>query len=796
MLVFVGLLALVMTTVMQSYLGASGDDDTPAFAALRLFTIPTVLAVWSFTCWRTGRRFAWSLDVPSLLPLCMVAWFALSSMRSEGPIGGLARAFALFAMIWGAVAVLGPALVRRDGGRSLLRVCFGACAVAVSLSALASASGGERGWGLLDQRYQGPLSATQFGPLCVAGLLSGIALRTVERPGWRRAGIVTVLGMLLALLVLSRARGSYVAGLAGLLSLLGLAAYRRSGAHLGLAVVCAIVVLGGAGLVLRDGLGEGEAARFFRLNNAGMLDQRLEVWGANAGFWQEFPLFGVGLGREAALSELSKRSHSAYLSTLNEGGVPALLLLVATLGVAAWRLGRLAVAGSTQNARAIGSLGLSTVVAASSLGLVETTLINAASAFNFLVWLCIGAGAFAARLDEATKGGAVANHARSRLPRTRVASRVRLRHAPARASVVAAACVLSSMTAAGAAPGEGRAQCLADALTPLRSLHKVHYSWPLEAAWLTSDSAVLQELARVTGAVSLRGETATPEQVDAVVAVAKRAGERAAGRPVVIGINYSPWHRRFGKALPATDTGATAEAELAFFDERLEAIRVALREANARHGTAIAVGALLLDSERFVTTPDSPSLNEAIVRKYDQIYAIAKRRFPAAGVHWYGRGMFRLRSDGVRWELVPHFTMREQGDSVVCQVYEVQDAERMRQACRRSVDLARRHGDGVVTAWVALGAGYDRSGRRAHWEFDRDYDRWDSWKLGRDLGGLAGDDPVDPWGAVSTVVLYPSPLDDRSPRTFEHFLAYARGAAGEPETGITELSGCAGSRAG
>lgn len=787
-----------MTTVVQSYLGTAGDDDTPAFAALRLFTIPAVLAAWSFACWRTGRRFAWSLDVWSLLPILMVAWFALSSTLSDEPIGGLARALALFAMIWGAVAVLGPALILRDGGRSLLRVCFGACAIAVSLSALASLLGHDRGWGLFDQRYQGPLSATQFGPLCVAGLLSGIALWTIERPGWRRTGIVAVLLVLFPLLVLSRARGSYVAGLAGVLSLFGLAAYRRSVGHLAIASLSAAAILGGASLVLQRGLGDGEVARFLRLDNADMLNQRFEVWGANAGFWQEFPLFGVGLGREAALSELSKRSHSAYLSTVNEGGVPALLLLVATLGVAACRLGNLAVVGSTPQARVAGSLGLSAVVAASSLGLVETTLINAASAFNCFVWLCIGAGTFAARLDASARVGALPDQARGRLPWLAAGRGGRSRRLPARAgvAVAVAACVLGFGSAAGAATGGERAHCLASALEPLRPLRKVHYSWPFDATWLTADSAVLRELARVTGAVSLRGETATVEQVDAVVQAAKRAGERSGGRPVVIGINYSPWHRRFGTALGAADTGATAEAELALFDERLEAIRVALRDANARHGVAIDVGALLLDSERFVAASDRPSLNEAIVRKYDQIYDIAKRRFPAARVHWYGRGMFRLRGDGVSWEMVPYFTMLEKGDSVACQVYEVPEAERMRQACRRSVDLARGQRNGAVTAWVALGAGYDRLGRRARWEFNREYDRRESWELGRSLNAPPGDSPEGPWSAVETVVLYPSPLDGRSPLTFEHFLAYARGAAGEPETAEAGLRGCAGSRAG
>jgi O-antigen ligase len=136
---------------------------------------------------------------------------------------------------------------------------------------------------------------------------------------------------------------------------------------------------------------------FLRLDNGGMLDQRIDVWNANAELWTEHPIVGVGLGNEAILSELSKRSHSAYLSVLNEGGVPAVVLLVASLVFVGYRSARLAVMGADLQAQMIGSLGVAAVSATSVLGLVETTLINAASTFNLFVWLSIGAATFASR---------------------------------------------------------------------------------------------------------------------------------------------------------------------------------------------------------------------------------------------------------------------------------------------------------------------------------------------------------------------------------------------------------------
>src|SRR5262249_49377578 len=137
--------------------------------------------------------------------------------------------------------------------------------------------------------------------------------------------------LLLILLVISRARGSYVAFLVGAAALVGLAMWRRSFVHVMAALVLGAVVASGVLLLLGGNASHSEYARFLRLDKEGMLDQRVDIWKANGTFWTEHPIFGVGLGNEANLSELSKRSHSAYLSILNEGGAPALILLVLSL---------------------------------------------------------------------------------------------------------------------------------------------------------------------------------------------------------------------------------------------------------------------------------------------------------------------------------------------------------------------------------------------------------------------------------------------------------------------------------
>ena len=52
--------------------------------------------------------------------------------------------------------------------------------------------------------------------------------------------------------------------------------------------------------------------------------------------------------------------------------------------------------------------------------------------------------------------------------------------------------------------------------------------------------------------------------------------------PASIGVNYSVWHRRFGKNLEPTDIGPTHQAELNDLKKRMEAIREGVNAAD--HG--------------------------------------------------------------------------------------------------------------------------------------------------------------------------------------------------------------------
>jgi len=74
------------------------------------------------------------------------------------------------------------------------------------------------------------------------------------------------------------------------------------------------------------------------------------------------------------------------------------------------------------------------------------------------------------------------------------------------------------------------------------------------------------------------------------------------------------------------------------------------------------VSAILLDCERFSTSPTDKRLNEAIIGKQDEIYAIAKDMFAGARVEWYGRGAVHASSDVSGWSQSRYFTLREKGD--------------------------------------------------------------------------------------------------------------------------------------
>lgn len=82
-------------------------------------------------------------------------------------------------------------------------------------------------------------------------------------------------------------------------------------------------------------------------------------------------------------------------------------------------------------------------------------------------------------------------------------------------------------------------------LKKLKPLPKMHYSWPLPYDKISDE--LLFEYVRLTHAASLSGEWGTPEQIDKAVEICARVNAGKPTKRASIGINYSVWHRRFGK---------------------------------------------------------------------------------------------------------------------------------------------------------------------------------------------------------------------------------------------------------
>lgn len=318
----------------------------------------------------------------------------------------------------------------------------------------------------------------------------------------------------------------------------------------------------------------------------------------------------------------------------------------------------------------------------------------------------------------------------------------------------------------------------------LKPLPKTHYSWPLPLRNLPDE--LLFEYVRLTHAASLSGEWGQPEQMNRVVDICHRVNQTKPKKQASIGINYSVWHRRFGKELPPTDTGPTHQAELDYLTARMQAMKDSLAAANEIHKADVKISAILFDSEHFHTKSGDDKWNAAITQKYNAAWDTVRNIFPGVRIEWYARGAVQPGASNTGWSAARYFALDEKGDSFGCSLYQVPEIGYTRGIFRRTAENAAQHGCDQVTPWIALASGYRRQTDQYHkWSHNWNYDLIYSWKLGTEVnnawyGAGEREQRFAPWRKTQVAIFYPEPFG-RSPHWGEHFVAYVRGANGVKE---------------
>ncbi len=314
----------------------------------------------------------------------------------------------------------------------------------------------------------------------------------------------------------------------------------------------------------------------------------------------------------------------------------------------------------------------------------------------------------------------------------------------------------------------------------LKPLPKVHYSFPL--AFNKFSDELLFEYTRLSHAISLSGEWGTSEQVDRAVKICKQVNASKPKIPTSIAVNYSVWHRHFGKDLPPTDTGPTHRAELEHLQKKMELIRDALAAANQKYETDIKLTAVLFDSEHFHTRANDAKWNQAITDKYNAAYDMVLKIFPKVRIEWYARGAVHPGASPTGWATASYFALDEKGETFGCSLYQVPEIGYTREIFRRTAQNAEKHGCNEVTPWISLASGYRRQTDKYHvFSLDWNYDLIYSWQLGVEInhpwfGMPERSERFAPWNKAKIAIFYPAPFDPRVPHWGQHFVAYVRGA--------------------
>eukprot|EP01050_Picozoa_sp_SAG11_P004618 SAG11_NODE_300_length_11057_cov_5.223469_2_plen_402_part_00 len=267
-----------------------------------------------------------------------------------------------------------------------------------------------------------------------------------------------------------------------------------------------------------------------------------------------------------------------------------------------------------------------------------------------------------------------------------------------------------------------RDAALLAALRSLPRLPKPHFAWPIlptgDVAFYTADPYV-HEFTRITRAISFSAEFANRERTFMIV-------QAAAAANASIGIHFwGLWRRIFPAEAPPTYCGPEAAAEMERFRALMQNCSDWLAEANAHYSTAVRVGLVMLDVERFRTEGNGSAWDAAITAKHTATFRAAKRIFPAVELDWFGRGGCHRgplpEAKGGWWcgEAGGNFfTLQEPADAFSVTQYTLWEPGFRREAMRRTVEAVSvaaaagaAPGRPIVHTFISLGAGNSETPR-------------------------------------------------------------------------------------
>lgn len=232
-----------------------------------------------------------------------------------------------------------------------------------------------------------------MGREMTAGVLVALALTIGRDAGSARLVAVASLPILVTALIASGARGPVVALIAGAVVLLLLGLQDQLARRRMFAIATAGIVAVGAVQLLVPSASIGRAFSFASSDVAGTSSGRTEMWSQAWDLITAHPLLGIGTGGFADVNPPMIYPHNLLLEVGSELGAAGLILILAFLGHAFWRMMR-----ARLRARSEDRVTIAAVIALFAAAFTNSLLSYAIHA-NWEVWLWAGVGtALAARM--------------------------------------------------------------------------------------------------------------------------------------------------------------------------------------------------------------------------------------------------------------------------------------------------------------------------------------------------------------------------------------------------------------